>query len=260
MISDPIFIVGPPRSGTTLLARMLDRHPHIYMPLETPFLESGRWDLYMRAIEDNMRRLGKERWGNNSHRDVLRLRQIYRIWPNARVILCVRHVLDWLVSYRDMWHLAERERRFAAERRQRRLYHPITAPLLWRRYVNAGLAEGRAYICRYENLVKDPRDMLEGLCMHIHVDYDDAMLSVQFNNSSNGAGRKGIYTDSVDQWERAGGLDLSDAWLAQRLCSKPLRRLRYPHKDTVYPDWTRIAAQVASFPLHVGKVLIEGRR
>jgi hypothetical protein len=33
----PIFIVGAPRSGTTLLAVILDRHPHIAVPPETQF-------------------------------------------------------------------------------------------------------------------------------------------------------------------------------------------------------------------------------
>lgn len=34
---DPIFIVGAPRSGTTMLSVILDRHPHICIPPETQF-------------------------------------------------------------------------------------------------------------------------------------------------------------------------------------------------------------------------------
>src|ERR1051325_1529184 len=34
----PIFIVGAPRSGTTLLASLLNAHPHIAIPPEEDFL------------------------------------------------------------------------------------------------------------------------------------------------------------------------------------------------------------------------------
>ena len=46
--SSPIFVVGTPRSGTTLTARILGNHPAIFMPGETHFIEdvySRRYDL-----------------------------------------------------------------------------------------------------------------------------------------------------------------------------------------------------------------------
>lgn len=43
----PVFVVGPPRCGTTLTARMLGRHPAIFMPGETHFFE----DIYARRQE-----------------------------------------------------------------------------------------------------------------------------------------------------------------------------------------------------------------
>jgi hypothetical protein len=42
--SSPIFVVGTPRSGTTLTARILGNHPAIFMPGETHFIE----DVYSR--------------------------------------------------------------------------------------------------------------------------------------------------------------------------------------------------------------------
>ncbi len=43
----PIFIVGTPRSGTTLAARILGRHPRLFMPGETHYLD----DVYSRRQE-----------------------------------------------------------------------------------------------------------------------------------------------------------------------------------------------------------------
>ena len=44
----PIFIVGTPRSGTTLTSKILGRHTHIFMPGETHFFE----DIYSRKTTD----------------------------------------------------------------------------------------------------------------------------------------------------------------------------------------------------------------
>ncbi len=43
----PIFVVGTPRSGTTLTARILNRHSRIFMPGETHFFD----DVYSRRRE-----------------------------------------------------------------------------------------------------------------------------------------------------------------------------------------------------------------
>ena len=43
----PIFIVGAPRSGTTLTARILGNHSRIYMPGETHFFD----DIYLQFRE-----------------------------------------------------------------------------------------------------------------------------------------------------------------------------------------------------------------
>ena len=41
----PIFVVGHPRSGTTLLASMLGRHPDIASTPESLFLSQARYDM-----------------------------------------------------------------------------------------------------------------------------------------------------------------------------------------------------------------------
>ena len=48
-MDDPIFIVGAPRSGTTLTAKILGRHSRVFMPGETHFFE----DIYSRRAEFN---------------------------------------------------------------------------------------------------------------------------------------------------------------------------------------------------------------
>ena len=65
----PIFVVGAPRSGTTLVARILNRHPGIFMPAETNFF----LDIYERKAE-----LGELPDPSTAQRVCTRLRTIYR--------------------------------------------------------------------------------------------------------------------------------------------------------------------------------------
>jgi Sulfotransferase family len=43
----PVFVLGTPRSGTTLVAKVLGRHSQIFMPGETDFFD----DIYSRKKE-----------------------------------------------------------------------------------------------------------------------------------------------------------------------------------------------------------------
>ena len=52
----PVFVVGTPRSGTTLTARMLGAHPRVFMPAETHFFD----DIYARR--GRLGRPGSDTW------------------------------------------------------------------------------------------------------------------------------------------------------------------------------------------------------
>ena len=63
----PIFVVGSPRSGTTMLQLMLHAHPRIAIPPETRFFltahrRRGEWgDLRERANREKLAALGDVR-------------------------------------------------------------------------------------------------------------------------------------------------------------------------------------------------------
>lgn len=103
----PIFVVGTPRSGTTLLAKILNRHVNIFMPSETNFFS----DIYER----------REQLGGLSDDAVVeevceRLRTIYRrynepaadqervdsIFSDSRKI---KHIKSSIKSYRDAFDI-----------------------------------------------------------------------------------------------------------------------------------------------------------
>ena len=119
----PVFVVGFPRSGTTLLEQMLDAHPDFRSMDERAFIyelmkrmqlagQTYPADLatltqpqvnQLRDIYDDMVRrvvpdLSHHRLVDKNPLNMLCLPMIARLYPEARIILCLRHPCDVLLS------------------------------------------------------------------------------------------------------------------------------------------------------------------
>jgi hypothetical protein len=167
----PIFVIGSPRSGTTLLRLILDSHPHISCGEETHFLRDlesvvGRnWDLvatygltrgwwleHIRALYEAFQaevlaRNGKSRWAEKDPTYTLHLPFIEELFPTALYIHLLRDGHDVVASFRDRWGYRSAARAARTE---------------WARYVDAARAlrdrvPGERFLeLRYEELVADP--------------------------------------------------------------------------------------------------------
>lgn len=120
----PIFIVGFPRSGTTLLEQMLDAHPGLRSMDERAFLQNvigkmqetdnrqypedlDKLDVaelkvlratYWDCVREVVDLKPGERLVDKNPLNILRLPIIHRIFPNSRIILALRHPCDVLLS------------------------------------------------------------------------------------------------------------------------------------------------------------------
>lgn len=119
----PVFIVGFPRSGTTLLEQMLDAHPRLQSMDERPFfnnlsnqLEEQGWrvpqDLnkldqrdcdelrkgYLTLACDKVRRRWDAQLVDKNPLNMLLLPIIHRLFPEAKFILALRHPCDVMLS------------------------------------------------------------------------------------------------------------------------------------------------------------------
>lgn len=290
----PVFVVGPPRAGTTLTARLLGGLPRLFMPGETHFLEDiyrrypdpaelpghlpeilarlrtlyGRFDeredqqrierlcasgvfertlsacRTLRELFDAFMRMqavsvGKTRWGNQVPRDVFELETIFGMFPDARVIACIRDPRDFLVSYRDKWTIASDVDR----PRLRRLYHPVLTSYLWKASARAILAgKGRygnaVHVMRYEDLVCEPASHLRELCSFIGEEFHPGLLDTKFSNSSTGERLTGISSRSAGRWRA--DLPVEDAYFAQKICGPVMEELGYTRVELA-PDRLRAA-------------------
>jgi hypothetical protein len=123
MQDSPIFIVGFPRSGTTLLEQILDAHPLLQSMDEQPFLQRAVSQVTARGVRypaelgkltgealDEIRASYWQRVRARAHLEpgrrlvdknplnMILLPLIQRLFPNARIILAVRHPCDTVLS------------------------------------------------------------------------------------------------------------------------------------------------------------------
>ena len=119
----PVFVVGFPRSGTTLLEQMLDAHPDFRSMDERAFIheltegmqlagqhypddlgkltgeEAGQLRaLYFRRVGQVVPDLAAHRLVDKNPLNMLCLPMIMRLFPHARIIMCLRHPCDVLLS------------------------------------------------------------------------------------------------------------------------------------------------------------------
>lgn len=119
----PVFIVGFPRSGTTLLEQMLDAHPSLQSMDENPFFNRladqladqeilvpfdihrlGQRDCdelrrrYLTMICGTIPRQWDARIVDKNPLNMLWLPFIYRLFPDAKFILALRHPCDVILS------------------------------------------------------------------------------------------------------------------------------------------------------------------
>lgn len=119
----PIFVVGFPRSGTTMLETMLDAHPGLVGMDERAFIDSaidefkqagfiypdqlGEIDTshadqlranYWKRVDERVKLSPGVRLVDKNPLNIMRLPLIARLFPNAKIILALRHPCDVVLS------------------------------------------------------------------------------------------------------------------------------------------------------------------
>jgi len=154
------------------------------------------------------------------------VRDILRLYPNARIVHMVRDPRAVLASQRHKWR-----RRFLGAGtiplreavRSWLNYHPWVLSRLWRAAVSGVRevsAEARVFTVRYETLVSAPEETLGRLCDWLGIAFEPAMLEVPVVGSSmrsDVAGRSGMDASRAEAW-REGGLPRYDIAVCEQVC------------------------------------------
>jgi hypothetical protein len=215
------FIVGSPRSGTTLLRMMLDAHPELTVLPETHFLpelveacENGATAEEATAVIVAHRRWGDfhldqaslaARMGAAGERPTASsaLRAFYDLYAESQgksrwgdktpeyALLMTR--IESLLPEARFIHVIRDGRDAALSRirwRLQRTGEPANVERLakrWKRWIRRARKQGRQVThyteVRYEDLILDTEKTLRGLCEFLALDWDDAVLDYHANAS-----------------------------------------------------------------------------
>jgi tetratricopeptide (TPR) repeat protein len=197
----PVFLVGFPRSGTTLLDQMLSSHPGLIVLEEKENLRDllhdfatadAGLDRFAGLADAELQRYRQQYWARVAEAmperpasrqfiDKLPLNTIFmpliaRLFPQTRFVFAVRDPRDVVLScFMRAFGLNEAMRNFLSLEGTARYYAAV---------MNIGIASLRqlgqsVHLIRYETLIEDVEGEARRLCSFFGLPWDDAMLRFQ---------------------------------------------------------------------------------
>lgn len=226
----PVFVVGLPRSGTTLVDRILSSHSRVGSHGEsTDFAMSlmqlagsckGKTELLERSLRVDPRELGlaycrrlaahaDARIVDKTPANFLYLGLIARALPDARIIYMRRQPMDVCYAmYKTLFRMAYP---YSYDLGDLGRYW-LAFDVLMRHWQRV-LPDGRMLVVDYEKLVAKPEDVIRGMLEHVDLPWEEACLRFDRNplpslTASAAQVRQPLYRTSVGLWRRhAEGLD-----------------------------------------------------
>lgn len=195
----PIFMVGFPRSGTTLLERMLGAHPNLLTTgerspieaIERRLAESGDYPACLTAMSENQKAdlraeirqffadnattpPGQRRIVDKLPLNITALGLIWTLFPDAPVVVSLRDPRDACLScFMQQFQMNDAMAHFSSLATTARLYDAVMG--LWLEYRKH--AQGRWMEVRYENLIADFESHIGAILEFLDIPWDDSVKS-----------------------------------------------------------------------------------
>lgn len=226
----PTFLVGFPRSGTTLLDTILRSHPEIEVLEEKPvisqllaMLPAGQAATPVPALSPQQRREMRQRYfdlvADEYNREgatvlvdkfplnLVEAGFIRSVFPTAKFILALRHPNDCVLScFMQTFDLNDAMANFLRLDDAARLYD--RAMTLWRLYDDRLALD--VHVIRYEDIVEDLRAAVAPLLDFLGVGWDDSVED--YRQTALGRGRintpsynqvtQPVYRRAMGRWQR----------------------------------------------------------
>ncbi len=218
--SSPIFIIGMPRSGTTLIEQILSSHPKVFGADEVEFIPSladkflaksnlqkianneikrigEKYTIDMRKISGNT-----ERFTDKLPVNFLWIGFIKLILPKSKIIHCHRDSKDNCLSLFKNY-FASGKLNFAYDLNEIVKYYNLYLRIMkyWK-----NLLPNYIYNLKYENLINDTETEIKNLLKICNLDWDDSCLKFYKNQrpiktASDIQARSKIYSTSINSWK-----------------------------------------------------------
>lgn len=245
----PVFIVGFPRSGTTLLEQMLDAHPRLQSMDERPFFNVmvDRLDNHEFQFPRDMHKLDQRdcdelrktyvsmvctkvprRWDtqlvDKNPLNMLWLPMIHRLFPEAKIILALRHPCDVLLSnYMQNFRSTVLAMASASLPQLARAY--VTAMQCWLDHVE--VFKPNVFVSRYEELVADTAGQTRRIAEFLGLEDGSALLNFDQHARDKGYIATPSYTQVIVPVNRKG----LGRWVRYREALAPALPILQPMLD-----------------------------
>lgn len=224
----PCFVVGLPRTGTTLTERIISSHSRVQTVGETELVEFAlrkisevqtvdrmNSDIVRGAAQKDIRLFGDEYLDLVDYAladepifidklpyNFLFLGFIAKAWPDAKIVHLNRHPLDaCFAMYKQVFTWAFK---FSYTLDNLAEFYIAYRRLMdhWREVLGDRLVE-----VHYEDLVSDTEPQIRGLLERLDLDFEDACLHFEKNKAASATAssvqiREKAHTRSVDKWKR----------------------------------------------------------
>ena len=206
-----VFLLGLPRSGTTLLSVLLNQHPNVHCPSEpwlmlalealgrTPDTDPSDAAVLFHAMQEFLKgdlpieaarayartaynaklaESGRTIFVDKTPRYYLILPFIHQVFPKAKYLMLLRNPLDVAASMKQTWKF-DLKREF--EQKQDALGSVDLSYGLRKLMQFTVKPEHAAYFVRYEDLVREPREKMIGVFTYLGADPALAPAETNFN-------------------------------------------------------------------------------
>ncbi|MCW8927087.1 MAG: sulfotransferase [Xanthomonadales bacterium] len=223
------FIVGFPRSGTTLLDQILDSHPGIQVMEEKDAIEhvvrsiAGDYpqslasltesdvrksrEIYFKAVDGYITRDTNTILVDKFPLNIQHVPLLVRLFPDARIILAMRHPCDVVLSnFMQNYRINNAMANFFTIEDSALAYTQVMG--LWQKSI--GVMPVDFHTVKYESLVADFNNEVGQLLKFLGVDWDDAVLAYDSHAKKRGTIRtpsyqsvtEPIYQRAKYRWKR----------------------------------------------------------
>jgi tetratricopeptide (TPR) repeat protein len=228
--SEPAFLIGFPRSGTTLLEQILDAHPAIAAIEEKPMLDvvrlaidekpsgypealaalteeeiSALRRLYFAEAERYRSDLGEARLLDKMPLNTIDVGLIYRLFPTAKLLFALRHPCDVVLSgFMQAFRPNPAMVQFGTLVGAARFYAQVMN--LWLRYIDTLPIVSQ--MVRYEDLVADLVGETRRILAFLEVPWDEQVLAYSeraktrpISTPSYHQVVQPVYSSSIGRWQ-----------------------------------------------------------